>query len=76
MPGGAHSGEGYAGMGRDFQGIRGSEGNAANISPAPFSPGKPVRVLDMNLHHPRPPLNVLSPSPFPPTPHSLFWSHA
>ena len=37
-----------AGMERDLQGIKGSEGNVANVSPSCLGPGKPVEVLGLN----------------------------
>lgn len=61
---------GSAGAGRDLQGIRGSEGNAASISHACSGSGKPAEIPGLNLCYPGPLLasNVLTQI----TPQGLF----
>ena len=47
---------GSMGMGRDPQGMGGSEGNTASIFPSHSAPGKSAEVPGLILCHPRPPL--------------------
>ena len=63
---------GISGDGRDLQGIGGSEGKEASISPACSIPSKPTRVPGLNLSPPGPPPSVLSLSPAPPHSQGLF----